>query len=417
MGLMLLSSLIDFFAGKYIHKTADGKKRKIVFILSLCANLGLLGFFKYFNFGLDTIIAVANIFNLSPDLPVLNIILPVGISFYTFQTMSYTIDIYRKKLAPTNNFFEFACYVSLFPQLVAGPIVRYSDVVNDLDNIDKISKATNFHRGLSIFVIGLGKKIIIADTIARIINPMFADVGALSPLYAWIAILGYTYQLYFDFSGYSDMAVGLGHLFGFHFPQNFNSPYKAVNISDFWRRWHISLSSWLKDYLYISLGGGRKGNLRTYFNLIITMLLGGLWHGASWTFVFWGFYHGALLVLYKMTHRFQDSLPRVIQKTGTFLLVTIGWVFFRNATFSDSWTMIKKMFYLDKLGSYNLENAALWEIAILLGISFFITSFLPNTFEIKYSTKLKYAILLALVFTVCLVLMNYGQTSFLYYQF
>lgn len=414
---MAVSTFVDFFAAKYIYKSDSGKKRKIALVLSLCANLGLLGFFKYFNFGLDTISSIANLFNLSPNLPVLNIILPIGISFYTFQTMSYTIDVYRKKLAPTNNFYEFACYVSLFPQLVAGPIVRFSSIVEDLENINSFSKISNFHRGLSMFVIGLGKKVIIADAIARIINPLFENVSDLSTPLAWIAILGYTFQLYFDFSGYSDMAIGLGRLFGLRFPQNFNSPYKARNISDFWRRWHISLSSWLKDYLYISLGGSRVGKLHTYANLIVTMLLGGLWHGASWTFVFWGFYHGALLALYKMTKKFQDRLPVLIQRTATFLLVVVGWVFFRNKTFGDSWTMLKKMFSLENTGNYVLPPSFVIEILLLLAVSGFITLFLPNTFEIRYPTKIKYAIVLAFIFVVCLILMNYQQAVFLYYQF
>ncbi|MFA5133268.1 MAG: MBOAT family O-acyltransferase [Patescibacteria group bacterium] len=415
--LMLASSLIDYFAGLYIHKTENSKRRKLALIISMSANLGLLGFFKYFNFGLDTIRYIGDLFNLSPNLPMLNIILPVGISFYTFQTMSYTIDVYRKKLAPTKNFFEFACYVSLFPQLVAGPIVRFSDIVDDLNNINNFSKAANFHRGLSMFVIGLGKKIIIADTIASIINPMFQDVANLNTLLSWVAILGYTYQLYFDFSGYSDMAVGLGYFFGFRFPQNFNSPYKALNISDFWRRWHISLSSWLRDYLYISLGGSRVGVIHTYFNLIITMLLGGLWHGASWTFVFWGLYHGVLLALYKMTQKFQDSLPRAVQKITTFLLVVIGWVFFRNSSFGSSWTMLKKMFGFENFGGFNLSQGLMIEAAILLIISAFITSFLPNTFQINYPTRARYAIALAAIFITCLILMNYQQAVFLYYQF
>jgi len=415
--LMAISTLVDFYIAKAIYKSRDDKQRKLFLIMSLITNLGLLGFFKYFNFGLDTIQSLADLFNLSSNLPMLNIILPVGISFYTFQTMSYTIDVYRKKLAPTNNLAEFSCYVSLFPQLVAGPIVRFSSIVDDLENINDFSKTSNFHKGLSMFVIGLGKKVIIADTIARAINPMFDAVPSLSSMYAWIAILGYTYQLYFDFSGYSDMAIGLGLLFGFRFPQNFNSPYKALNISDFWRRWHMSLSSWLRDYLYISLGGSRVTKIRVYWNLILTMLLGGLWHGASWTFVFWGFYHGALLALYKMTKKFQDSIPKLLQRIITFILIVVGWVFFRNTTFSDSWIMLKKMFGSDSLGVYNTNQTSLYTVILFIIIAGLITFTLPNTFQIKYPTKTKYAIILAFVFVVALVLMNYQQSVFLYYQF
>ena len=417
-GLMLLSTVIDFFAAQIIANASTPQKKKVGIVISVIVNLALLGFFKYFNFGIDTLQSIFDIFQWQVPLPALNIILPVGISFYTFQSMSYTIDVYRGQLQPTKNFLEYATYVSLFPQLVAGPIVRFRDIVNDLENIHLLRKASAFHTGVSIFVIGLAKKVIIADSIASIINPLWNDPSALSAGAAWIAVLGYTYQLYFDFSGYSDMAVGLGRLFGFHFPQNFNSPYKAINISDFWRRWHITLSSWLRDYLYIPLGGSRLGTVRTYVNLFITMLLGGLWHGANWTFVIWGSYHGALLALYKMVKNPYDRLPIFLQRATTFFLVVIGWVFFRSPTFGAATAMLTRMFGGAMAGTGALlAGGALMTAVILLAFCFLATNFFPNTFEWQFSKKPRYAVALAAVAVLSLIFMNYQQSVFLYYQF
>ncbi len=262
-------------------------------------------------------------------------------------------------------------------------------------------------------MIGLLKKVIIADSIALFVNPLFENYAALPTGAAWAAVLGYTYQLYFDFSGYSDMAIGLGLLFGLRFPINFNSPYKAVNISDFWRRWHISLSSWLKDYLYVPLGGSRRGEIRTYANLIVTMLLGGLWHGANWTFVVWGAYHGILLALYKIFKNPYDRLPLILQKFLTFFLVIIGWVFFRSPNFETAGTLLKKMFSFES----GLATASSAWAAALVFAAFVIAAFFPNTSEIKFSTKPRYAVALAAGAVLALILMNYKQNVFLYYQF
>lgn len=420
--LMLLVTTVDFALGLFIDRAVTSKKRKILLSLSIITNLGLLGFFKYFNFGLDALRIMSSTFGLDLALPILSIILPVGISFYTFQSMSYTIDIYRKQLSPTKNFLEFACFVSLFPQLVAGPIVRFREIVSDLENIDKLEKSKAMHKGINFFVIGLAKKVLLADSIALIINPMFNNYALLGTVGAWLAVLGYTYQLYFDFSGYSDMAVGLGYLFGFRFPQNFNSPYKAINISDFWRRWHISLSTWLRDYLYIPLGGSRLGNTRTYVNLLLTMLLGGLWHGANWTFVVWGGYHGALLALYKAFQKQYDQLPVALQKSLTFLLVIIGWVFFRSTDFSMANSLLRKMFNLKKLFDLNSNfwlatfSPHLWLMALLTA-AFLLAHFTKNTFEIRWKVKLVHAALLGFIFVLALIFMNYKQSVFLYYQF
>lgn len=286
--LMALSTAVSYFAGLGFLKYKEPVPRRLCLILPIVFDLGLLGVFKYANFTLRTFESVSQALQFPVQVPHLDIILPVGISFYTFHTITYIVDCYRRVITPTRNIFEFSCYVSLFSQLVAGPIVRFREIEKDLEHIDRHDAKEMRERGWSFFTIGLTKKVLIADCIAAVIDPGLTTWAQLSTLGVWLCMLGYAYQLYFDFSGYSDMAVGLGLLFGLRLPQNFNSPYKSLDISDFWRRWHISLSSVLRDYLYIPLGGSRHGELATYRNLIITMLLGGLWHGANWTFVIWG---------------------------------------------------------------------------------------------------------------------------------
>lgn len=285
--LMLISTWLDYVAGAKVASGTTSRARKAWVGVSLVGNLGLLGFFKYFDLGAQTLNELAKWLGRdSPLIPLLHVTLPVGISFYTFQSMSYTIDIYRGCAKPARNFWDFACYVALFPQLVAGPIVRYHELAEQL--VSRTHTLTKATRGAALFILGLAKKVIIADGVAPIVKLVFDADGPPGFLAAWSGVLAYAMQIYFDFSGYSDMAVGLGLFLGFQFPQNFHSPYKSSSITEFWRRWHISLSSWLRDYLYIPLGGNRYGPMRTYVNLFITMLLGGLWHGASWTFVIWG---------------------------------------------------------------------------------------------------------------------------------
>ncbi|HEX2033946.1 MAG TPA: MBOAT family O-acyltransferase, partial [Chloroflexota bacterium] len=254
------------------------------------------------------------------------------------------VDSYRRTIVPTRNFFEFSCYVSLFSQLVAGPIVRFRQIEEDLEHLDRSQRTSRLDLGWSFFAIGMVEKVLIADTIAAVIDPALNDHTKLSTVTAWLCLLGYTYQLYFDFSGYSNMAVGLGHLFGIRIPQNFNSPYKALNPSDFWRRWHISLSTCLRDYLYIPLGGNRGPRWKVYRNLFLTMLIGGLWHGANWTFVIWGAYHGLLLMLYRATSRVWDRVPALLTQAVTFLLVVIGWVFFRALDLEMATSLLRTMF-------------------------------------------------------------------------
>jgi alginate O-acetyltransferase complex protein AlgI len=342
------------------------------------------------------------------------IVLPVGISFYTFHTISYIVDSYRRTVTPTRNFFEFSCYVSLFSQLVAGPIVRFRQIEEDLENIDRHDARAGWTVGWSFFTLGLIKKVLIADTIAALVNPRFADYTALSTGGAWLCMLGYAYQIYFDFSGYSDMAVGLGHLFGLRIPQNFNSPYQALDISDFWRRWHISLSTCLRDYLYIPLGGNRGPRWMVYRNLMITMLLGGLWHGASWTFVAWGGYHGALLAAYRLSGRYWDALPVALRRAGTFILVVVGWVFFR----STNWTMA--MGLLERMFAWRWAPlpAGTYLLPVIVALAAAVAHFGANTFQLRHAWRPSVAAGLAVLFALCLVAIYGGpRMPFLYFQF
>ena len=413
--LMAFSTAVSYFAGRAMLGTTDPRRRKLFLLVPVTIDLLLLGFFKYFNFTVSSFAELSAWLHVPIHPPALNIILPVGISFYTFHTISYMVDAYRGVITPTRNFWEFSCYVSLFSQLVAGPIVRFRQVEADLDNLDHADRTRWLNIGWSFFAIGMMKKVLLADTIAAVINPAWKDVAHLSSLGAWLCVLGYTYQIYFDFSGYSDMAVGLGYLFGIRLPQNFSSPYKALNIADFWRRWHISLSTCLRDYLYIPLGGSRVfSNWLVYRNLLITMLLGGLWHGANWTFVFWGGYHGALLCLYRLFGKFWDRLPVIVQRVGTFFLIVIGWVFFRSDSFSVAAEMIARMF-TSFAGSY---FPGLLGLLVALTIAAAIAHFARNTFEMNHEWNSWSVAGLSLGYTVALLAIASGQQSpFLYFQF
>jgi alginate O-acetyltransferase complex protein AlgI len=412
--LMAFSTLVSYLAGLGLLTWSDPLRRRLCLVVPVTIDLLLLGFFKYANFALGSAGSAASWLGISLRLPALDIVLPVGISFYTFHTITYIVDSYRGTIKPTRNLFEFSCYVSLFSQLVAGPIVRFRQVERDLENIDQANRTAYLNLGWSFFVLGMIKKVLIADTIAAMINPPLKDYAHLSTVASWMCMLGYTYQLYFDFSGYSDMAVGLGYLFGIRLPQNFNSPYKSVDVADFWRRWHMSLSSCLRDYLYIPLGGSRGPEWQTYRNLLITMLIGGLWHGANWTFVCWGGYHGLLLMAHRAGGRYWDALPRHFRQISTFLLVMIGWVFFR----SDDFTMARTLFHSMFLGSGGLTmpwTASLSGMLLLAGV---IAHWLPNTFELTHEWRWWQALGLGCLFVLCLFVIYGGDSSpFLYFQF
>ena len=415
--LMLFSTFVDYHVGRAIYQSDDDRRRKRLLLLSVCVNLGLLGYFKYWNFGIDNLNVILGEFGLS-SIHWTKIVLPVGISFYTFQTMSYTLDIHRRVAKPVDSPMQFACYVALFPQLVAGPIVRYNTLADQLKN--RVHTLTRFASGVQLFQLGFAKKILIADSLSPFVNQVF---GMDSPGMAisWAGLAAYTFQLYFDFSGYSDMAIGLGRMFGFEFPANFNSPYKSVSITDFWRRWHISLSSWLRDYLYIPLGGNKKGHLRTYFNLAATMLLGGLWHGANWTYVVWGAYQGFFLILERAWGKkpIYHGLPHFVRVFITFVLAMFGWLFFRSDTMSDAMNMLRAMLYLDGVGDMSLDAVSLSPLqSWTMGIAILLAWFVPNTQQLQEKKPSWLAPFALVVFLVGVARMiHQGQIPFLYFQF
>jgi len=324
-------------------------------------NLGILSYFKYANFLLESAVSVARMLGGDQPFDALQILLPVGISFYVFIGMSYSIDCYRGKFQPIRSFPLFACYQSFFPQLLAGPIVRAHELVPQLQRKEHPFRPELFEEGIRLLMIGLFKKILLADKLAPIANLGFNNVQALTGVDAWVSALAFTFQIYFDFSGYTDIARGSAKLFGYQLPENFRLPYLARNPRDFWRTWHITLSNWLRDYLYISLGGNRRSQRRMYINLVITMALGGLWHGAAWTFFIWGVYHGLLLVLHRKLLDLCAAVPSLkdfldsraggaISVATTFLLVAWGWVFFRADTFGDAVSVFAAMCRLSSAG-------------------------------------------------------------------
>lgn len=365
LGLIVLSTLIDYSVGLRLEQTAAPQLRRRLLTVSVVANLGVLGFFKYFNFFAESLKELLQQIGLTADYNTLHIILPVGISFYTFQSMSYTIDIYYRKLKPEPDFLRFATFIAFFPQLVAGPIVRARDFLPQFRK-DRQFEWDRFISGTGQVLWGFFKKVAVADSLAPFVDQCFAAPESFSSLHLLIGVIFYSFQIYCDFSGYSDIAIGLGRIMGFDFPVNFRTPYFSKNFSEFWTRWHISLSSWLRDYLYIPLGGNRHGKWNTFRNLMITMLLGGLWHGASWVFVFWGFLHGLYLVVQRVLGSLTDRLH---QKMGTFpwlrnignLALVYGftclaWIFFRSPEFATATKMIAGIGTLGDLSLGSVVN-------------------------------------------------------------
>jgi alginate O-acetyltransferase complex protein AlgI len=424
--LLIFSTTIDFYLGLWMSKIEAERKRRQLMIVSLVINLGLLGYFKYAMFLSDNALWAARA--LGADVPpslYLDIILPVGISFYTFQSLSYTLDIYFRQTAPHRDYVAFATYVALFPQLIAGPIVRHSELVYQLENPSRGRwNLEEFNRGLIFFVLGLSKKILIADRLAAVVDPSLGIVTQLSTVEAWIVAFGYTLQLYFDFSGYSDMAVGLGHMLGFQFPANFKSPYKSRSITEFWQRWHISLSGWLRDYLYIPLGGNRYGAFKTYRNLLLTMILGGFWHGANWTYIIWGFFHGALLAFERLTGLAKPRRFWGLHMIWTFLLVTFGWIVFRAQDVSHLSSWLERLVSAPfSISLYNFEPKVRDKFFPVFVVGLILVWAFPNTNEIRWDHWRKHpryrvllAMALALCFLLCVSFMG-TPSPFLYFQF
>lgn len=435
--LLFYSTLIDWLAALVMVRGAHtvdpeglrleaggrrSRRQRGALVASLVTNLGLLGFFKYFNFGVDSVNAAAAA--LGFDAPAIQlafrVTLPLGISFYTFQSLSYTIDVYRGHTAATRSLLDFACYVSMFPQLVAGPIVRYSEVADQLKQ--RTHSLEKCARGVSFVALGLAKKVLLANPCGQAADLAFgaASIGALD---AWFGATAYAFQIYFDFSGYSDMAIGLGLMFGFVFPKNFDSPYVSQSITEFWHRWHISLSTWLRDYLYLPLGGNRKGATRTYVNLFVVMLLGGLWHGAAWNFVLWGAWHGALLALERLRGRraAYGALPAPFRVAVTFMLVVIGWVFFRASTLTMAGSYLASMFGAGRSnGRAELLGELLWQpyYVVTLAAAALITWTCPQTWDwTRTLSPLRATVALVLFAVASAVLMTQAYNPFIYFIF
>ena len=413
--LLMASSAADFLAGLLIAGARSQRVRKAVLATTIALNLLLLGFFKYFTFFAGTVADVLGRADWRTEIGALGIVLPVGISFYTFQSMSYTIDVYRGEVAATRSPAKFATYVALFPQLVAGPIVRYRELDAELDRLPTRITVPVLATGAQIFLFGLFKKVLIADTLAPFVNSLLARDQALSAGDAWMAVLGYTFQLYFDFSGYSHMAIGLGTMLGFRFPRNFHNPYRAVNPQDFWRRWHMTLSRWLRDYLYVPLGGNRTGTVRTFRNLLIVFGLGGLWHGAAWTFLAWGLYHFAIVAGYQLTRRQWDAWPGAVQRSLTFLLVVGSWVIFRSRDLTMAGGLLAKM--LDPSAGLMTLSAEALTLAALNAVLLLAVNTVPLLDEFEGGVSTAGGILFGLLFVVTVLRINATAVEFLYYQF
>ena len=431
--LLLGSTLIDYVAALIIDRERTrlaesgsaawpSRKARIALIASLGTNLALLGFFKYFNFTLDNYDAFVSWLGLS-ELRIdaaLRVTLPLGISFYTFEAMSYAIDVYRGDARAIRNFIDYSCYVSMFPQLVAGPIVRFSEISDQL--LHRTHTATKFARGIAFFSLGLAKKVLLANPCGKIADLAF-DAATLSPVEAWYGVTAYAFQIYFDFSAYSDMAIGLGLMFGFVFAKNFDSPYLAQSMTDFWRRWHISLSTWLRDYLYVPLGGNRKGPRRTYVNLFVVMLLGGLWHGAAWNFVIWGGLHGALLAFERMRGK-RPTYGRFgppVRIAATFVLVLITWVFFRAADLPSA------LRYLGHMAGIVPANAGAGLLTGVVYQPYYLGTFLlaaivtwscPQTWDWTRVLTFPKAVAVAALFLIAaVVLTTQAYNPFIYFIF
>ena len=443
--LLWLSTVVDFFVGRALYREVNPHKKKILLVVSLIGNLGMLCFFKYGGFLLENFVTLVNAVGLDfhPAKP--NIILPAGISFYTFTTLCYTIDMYKKKSEPVKSLLDFSLFVTFFPHLVAGPIVRPPQLVPQFESPRKANQK-QLMDGLLLLTLGLFMKVVLADgMLSASADSVFGSNSQPATLDAWMGVLAFSGQIFFDFAGYSTCAVGVALCLGFVLPQNFMYPYAAIGFSDFWRRWHITLSSWLRDYLYIPLGGNRKGRVRTYVNLMITMLLGGLWHGANWTFVMWGGLHGFYLWVEKFvvdlrTRRIGGLQPVVIpgaEKSSllpispgktmtaffmallTFFLITITWVFFRSATFHQAWQLLSSMFGKVEHGAELLTGMAVIKVMVVVGLMLIVHWMMRNTRVLDLAYRLPWWVL-GISWAVILLLLIWSQessSSFIYFQF
>lgn len=443
--LLWLSTVIDFFVGKALYTQQNPYKKKLLLVISLIGNLGMLCFFKYGTFLLENFVHLTSAIGLNfhPAKP--NIILPAGISFYTFTTLCYTIDMYKKRSEPVKSLLDFSLFVTFFPHLVAGPIVRPEQLVPQFETPRRATQ-TQLLKGLFLLSLGLFMKVVLADgMLAEPANAVFGSPAPLATLDAWMGVLAFSGQIFFDFAGYSTCAIAVAMCLGFVLPENFKYPYAAVGFSDFWKRWHITLSSWLRDYLYIPLGGNRHGKLRTYINLMITMLLGGLWHGANWTFVVWGGLHGLFLAAEKMIQDLnKKQVPVTVEKhpvavhgvSGaqlvktfssskllltllTFFLVNVTWVFFRSPDFTTAWSILTSMFTDVKGGATLLTSLTMIKIALIITLMLICHWVMRNRSILPVAGKMRWWVL-GLVWAAMVILLVLSQestNSFIYFQF
>jgi alginate O-acetyltransferase complex protein AlgI len=439
--LLWLSTVVDYFVGRALYNQQNLVKRRGLLVISLIGNLGMLCFFKYGTFLLENFTALVNLVGIDfhPAKP--NIILPAGISFYTFTTLCYTIDMYKRKSKPVKSLLDFSLFVTFFPHLVAGPIVRPPQLVPQFESPRKATQH-QLMQGLLLLSLGLFMKVVIADTIlSGPADAIFAFKTMLASIDAWTGVLAFSGQIFFDFAGYSTCAIGVALCLGFVLPENFRYPYAALGFSDFWKRWHITLSAWLRDYLYIPLGGNRKTEARTYFNLMITMLLGGLWHGASWTFVVWGALHGTYLCVERVIREKFKPAPKLVasmelQKASfvprlstqgfnflfalfTFFLITITWVFFRAADFTGAWQLLTAMFGQSEKGMMLLPTMDIIKVMVVMALTLLMHWTLRNTSVLEVAKKTNW-FLLGIVWAVLLMAIVISQKSgdsFIYFQF
>ncbi|HRZ86157.1 MAG TPA: MBOAT family O-acyltransferase [Candidatus Paceibacterota bacterium] len=421
LSLIIFSSILDYYVSILIENETNQKKRKAFLLISMFSNLGLLGFFKYFNFFTSSFAQAMSTIGWEVDTVTLNIILPVGISFYTFQTMSYTIDVYRKEINASKDIIAFFTYVSFFPQLVAGPIERASNLLPQVER-KRVFNEKWFNQGVLQVSVGFFRKMVIADNLGVYVDTVYANPDYYNSSTLLIATLFYAFQIYFDFSGYSDIAIGSAKMLGFKFNRNFNLPYFSKSVTEFWRRWHMSLSFWLRDYLYISLGGNRKGIKIMYRNLMLTMLLGGLWHGSSWNFVIWGGIHGTVLCLEKFTfEKLQIKNLGVFGMIYTFIIVLIAWVFFRATDFESSIFIIKELFSFNYgmpfIGDINVLFNAISMLIIGIGIDIYLFKSNHTLEDIGGFIK-KPILIVSVSVLVMLIILFYSTTNnFIYFQF
>jgi alginate O-acetyltransferase complex protein AlgI len=418
--LLLLTTLIDYYAAKLIANASTDRRRKIYLFVSMASNIGILGTFKYYNFFADSFDQM-----FGWNLPLHHLLLPVGISFYTFQSMSYTIDVYRRDIAPAKDFVEFLLFVSFFPQLVAGPIVRASEFLPQMALKHRPRPADSIRRGVLLFALGFFRKVVIADNLSLFVDAVHRDPAAYTSADLWIGALAFVFQVYYDFAGYSDMAIGLALFFGFHFPENFRRPFMGKNLAEVWQRWHISLSTWLRDYLYIPLGGNRFGRLLTYRNIFLTMAIGGLWHGAGWTFLLWGSSHGVAMVIHRIFRGFVEKRPGLdrLTRTGaftvfsmalTFVFWNLSLVVFRSGNMEIATEMLRRMFVWE---SGALKGGATLLLCAALYLAMAINEKVDLMPVFERLPLLLRGLGIALLVWIAMLFAPHDATPFFYFQF